>query len=98
MKKFLFALAAVAVMVACGGEKEKTPEQRAEEFAQRAVTLIQSYDFDGLEKLKEEATAYHDTLDEETAKVFEEALKNNTEDLIMEAIKDNPLIMEALMK
>lgn len=82
MKKFLFALAAVAVMVACGGEKEKTPEQRAEEFAQRAVTLKQSFDIDGVQKLVEEVEAYRETLDEETAKAFDEALDKNFEALV----------------
>ncbi len=82
MKKFLFALAAVVVMVACGGEKEKTPEQRAEEFAQRAVTLKQSFDIDGVQKLVEEVEAYRETLDEETAKAFDEALDKNFEALV----------------
>lgn len=82
MKKFLFALAAVAVMVACGGEKEKTPEQRAEEFAQRAVPILEAVDMEGAMKLEEEMNAYKETLDEETAKAFEEAFEKNVEALV----------------
>lgn len=69
MKKLLFIAAAMLVMVSCGS-KEKTPEQRAEEFAREFVAGISAEDVDKVLSVQKDVRSYGETLDDETLEKF----------------------------
>lgn len=81
MKKLLFMVAAVLVMVSCGSkEKELTPEQYASEFVDGVVSgdkaKVESVVTDVVKRAKD--------LGEEDGKTFVNAFMEKVDDLTME--------------
>lgn len=80
MKKLLFMVAAVLVMVSCGSkEKNLSPEQRAENFAKEYINGVVNGDRDKVESSVTGIINYMENLGEENRKEFVETLSEKVE-------------------
>ena len=85
MKKLLFMVAAVLVMVSCGSKEDKlTPEQRAEKFAHEFAAGMIAMDKEAVEDLITDIKAYYDKLDEESKSDFRLTFLDELEDSMEE--------------
>lgn len=66
MKKIMILVAALGLLMACGGNSEKqTIEQKAIEYSEKALKAVEDGDFEQLMKLGEEYQEWYDALSEE---------------------------------
>lgn len=75
MKKIMILVAALGILVACGGNsKEKqTVEQTAVEYNERAFKAVEAGDFEELGKIAEEHDKWMESLSEEDQAKAEKA-------------------------
>ena len=73
MKKIMILVAALGLLMACGGSSEKqTVEQKAIEYSEKALKAVEDGDFELVMKLGMEYQEWYDALSEEDkAKVAE---------------------------
>lgn len=78
MKKILAFVAAISVLMACGGNsgKKQTVEQKAVSYVQQLLKFEENEDYEQLEKLEAEMQKWYESLsDEDKAKADEAAMK-----------------------
>ena len=82
MKKLLFMVAAMLVMVSCGSKEDKlTPEQKAENFAGEFVESVLTGDRETVAGLMLDVLNYTKTLDEQTEAAFIDTFCERVDDL-----------------
>ncbi len=90
MKKLLFMVAAMLVMVSCGSKekKELTPEQQAEQFAKECIDGIVAENRAAVEGVITDMTNYVESLDESVKETFMRTFTDRFDDLVEEFTKE----------
>lgn len=65
MKKIMILVAALGLLMACGGNSGKTVEQQAVEYSEKAYEAMLEQDFQKLMEIAEETEKWYESLSEE---------------------------------